>query len=141
MTDFHYVQNVDNSRVVRVADPRRRREQWLLAVAIATTFVLLFGYAWQNYRMIGLGYQIEDARQAETGLTQWNQALRLEQASLRDPIRIYTLAEDRLGMASARPGQVAALETTPLTPQTGGAVLAEARRPAAAAAAGMGSAR
>lgn len=139
MTDFHYVQNIDNSRVVRVADPRRRREQRLLAVTIATTFVLLFGYAWQNYRMIRLGYQIEDARQAESGLTEWNQALRLEQASLRDPIRIYTLAEDRLGMASARPGQVAALEAAPLT-QTGRAVLAEARRPAAAAA-GMGSAR
>lgn len=137
MTDFHFVQSIDNSRVVRVDDPRHRREQRIFLTAIAAVFVLLFGYAWQNYRMIRLGYQIEEARQMEAGLAQWNRALRLEQASLRDPIRIYTLAQGRLGMESAQPGQIVRLEAAPLT-DNAGPVMAEARRPAPA---GLGSAR
>lgn len=140
MTDFHYRQIIDNSRVVRVPDPRRRREQRLLLAAIACLAVLLFGYAWQNFEIIRLGYQVENARQTESGLAEWNRALRLEQASLRDPIRIYALAENRLGMESAQPGQVEALVIPPQTPAGGGAVLASARRPAAVAG-GVGSAR
>lgn len=137
--EFHYAQTIDNSRVARVADPARRREQAWLLLAAVVVFGLLFGYAWQSYRMIHLGYEIEATRRQETGLRQWNRALRLEQASLSDPVRIYRLASAQLGMESPAPGQVARL--TPAAPaETTGAVMAEARRPAVGLGAEMGAA-
>lgn len=129
MRDFHFTQRIDNSRVVRVEDPRRRREQRMLLAAVSAVCLLLFGYAWQNFQTLNLGYQIEAARRQEAGLQQWNRELRLEQASLRDPIRIYALAHRRLGMQSAQPGQWVRLNP-PATPAGGqGPVMAEARAP------------
>ena len=106
MTDVIFVQNIDNSRVIRSRDPRSRREQQWVLIAAAMTFVLLFGYAWQNFRMVRLGYQIEVLRGQEAKLQKWNRGLRLEAANLRDPVRIYALAENDLGLAPPQPGQL-----------------------------------
>jgi len=126
MTDIYFVQNIDNSRVVRVADPRRRREQQIMMVAVGILFLFLFGYTWQNYRMIGLGYQTETVRKQEASLRKWNRELRLEEAALRDPTRVYQVAENQLGMGSAQPGQLEALAPAAPAPETDGApVLAE----------------
>lgn len=112
MTDVYFVQNIDNSRVVRVADPRQRGEQRMLMGAIAVVFLLLFGYMWQNFQMVRLGYQIETMRHQQASLRQWNRELGLEEAALRDPVRIYNLAENDLGMGSAQPGQVLTLDSS-----------------------------
>ncbi len=109
MTEIYFVQNIDNSRVVRVADPRRRREQQIMLAAVGIVFLFLFGYTWQNYRMMRLGYQTETVRKQEASLRQWNRELRLEEAALRDPTRIYQVAENQLGLGSAQPGQLEAL--------------------------------
>jgi cell division protein FtsL len=106
MKDIYFVQEIDNSHLVRLADPNRKRDQRLIATAIAMVFVLLFAYAWQNYQLVRLGYQIEQVRDKEAGLNDWNRALRLEEASLRDPNRIYQVAERRLGLQTATAGQV-----------------------------------
>lgn len=111
MTDIYFVQAVDNSRVVRVADPRRRREQRIMLLAVGMVFLFLFGYTWQNYRMMRLGYQMEAVRKQSQGLQQWNRELRLEEAALRDPTRVYQVAENQLGMESAQPGQLKQLPT------------------------------
>lgn len=111
--DIYFVQQIDNSRVIRVADPRRRREQRVFLVAVAVVFALGFGYTWQRYAMVRLGYQLETARQQSAQLEQWNRGLELQQASLRSPGRIYRLAQARLGMQSAQPGQILALDEAP----------------------------
>ncbi|MGH9491640.1 MAG: cell division protein FtsL [Terriglobales bacterium] len=131
MRDFHFAQRIDNSRVVRAVDPRRRREQRFLLAAAATICLLLFGYAWQNFQTIRLGYQIETVRRQEAGLRQWNRELQLEQASLRDPIRVYALAHGRLGMQSAQPGQWVSLTAPPFPGGSQGPVVAEALAPRA----------
>jgi|SRR6185312_11613061 len=112
--DIYFVQQIDNSRVVRVADPRRKREQQVFFAAVVVLFALCFAYAWQRYAMVRLGYQLEAARSQEASLEQWNRGLELQQAALRNPDRIYTLAQVRLGMQSAQPGQILALDVAPL---------------------------
>lgn len=131
MRDFHFNQRIDNSRVVRAADPSRRREQRLLVTAVAAICLMLFGYAWQNFQTLRLGYQIETVRREQAGLRQWNRELDLEQASLRDPIRVYALAHGQLGMQSARPGQWVRLNAPPLPGAGQGPVVAEAVAPGA----------
>ncbi|HXR96906.1 MAG TPA: cell division protein FtsL [Terriglobales bacterium] len=112
--DVYFIQQIDNSRVIRVADPRRRREQHVYVGAVVMLFLLLFGYAWQRYAMVELGYKIEAARQQQAQLESWNEGLELQRASLGSPERIYSLAQARLGMQNAQPGQVLALDVAPL---------------------------
>ncbi len=125
MTDVYFVQNIDNSRLIPVRDPRREREQCVLAVCIALLFFCVLGYAWQSFQIVRLGYETEQLRAKANGLQQWNRSLRLEQASLRDPIRIYSLAEQDLGMSTAAPGQVIRMDE-PMPSDSGAPVLAEA---------------
>jgi hypothetical protein len=63
------------------------------------------GYALQHFRAIEYGYKIETLRSQRGDLTEMNRALRLEEASLRDPERIDVMAR-KLGMQSPQPGQV-----------------------------------
>lgn len=130
MTDIYFVQNIDNSRVVRVADPRRRREQQIMLVAVGIVFLFLFGYTWQNYRMMRLGYQMEAVRKQESGLRKWNRELRLEEAALRDPTRVYQVAENQLGLGSAQPGQLEVLMPVGGAPTADSAPVLAENRPA-----------
>jgi hypothetical protein len=56
-------------------------------------------------RAIEYGYQIESAKRELNNLTEMNRALRLEDASLRDPERIDLMAR-RMGLVPPEPGQV-----------------------------------
>jgi cell division protein FtsL len=73
--------------------------------ALCCLFLLVMGYALQHFRAIEYGYRIESLRSERNGLTEMNRALRLEEASLRDPERIDVMAR-KLGMQSPQPGQV-----------------------------------
>ena len=53
--------------------------------ALACLFLLVFTYAWQHFKAIEYGYQIESAKRELNEKTEMNRALRLEDASLRDP--------------------------------------------------------
>jgi len=77
----------------------------MFGIALCLLFVLVMGYAWQHFRAIEYGYRIESLRAQRDGLVGMNQALRLEEASLRDPERIDAMAR-RLGMQAPDPGQV-----------------------------------
>jgi cell division protein FtsL len=74
-------------------------------LALCCLFLLVMGYALQHFRAIEYGYKIETLRSQRDDLTEMNRALRLEEASLRDPERIDVMAR-KLGMQSAQPGQV-----------------------------------
>jgi cell division protein FtsL len=124
MKDVYFIQQIDNSHLVRFADPNRKRDQRLIGGGLALVFFLLFAYAWQNYQLVRLGYQLEQVRDKEAGLNDWNRALRLEEASLRDPTRVYEVAQHRLGLETARAEQVVPIN---LGPNDAGPVLAEAR--------------
>jgi hypothetical protein len=107
--EIYFSKTIDNSRLVKVEDPRRNREMKQFGVALAVLFLLAFGYAWQHLRAIEYGYQIEAAKRELGGLVEINRALRLEDASLRNPERIDLLAR-RMGLAPPAPGQVIRME-------------------------------
>ena len=103
--EIYFAKAIDNSRLVKVEDPRRTREMKQFCTAMAFLFLLVFTYAWQHFKAIEYGYQIESAKRQLVNLTEMNHALRLEDASLRDPERIDLLAR-RMGLVPPEPGQV-----------------------------------
>jgi cell division protein FtsL len=107
--EIYFSKAIDNSRLVQVEDPRRHREMKQFGTAMAFLFLLVFTYAWQHFKAIEYGYQIESAKRELSGITEMNRALRLEDASLRDPERIDLLAR-RMGLVPPEPGQVIRME-------------------------------
>src|SRR6202008_1505800 len=103
--EIYFSKAIDNSRLVKVEDPRRNREMKQFGTALACLFLLVFTYAWQHFRAIEYGYQIESSKRELNNLTEMNRALRLEDASLRDPERIDVMAR-RMGLVPPEPGQV-----------------------------------
>ncbi|HTW57196.1 MAG TPA: hypothetical protein VMD99_03585 [Terriglobales bacterium] len=121
--EIYFSKSIDNSRLVKTEDPQRNREMKHFGIALAFLFLLVFGYAWQHFRAIEYGYQIEAAKRDLSSLTEMNHALRLEDASLRDPERIDVLAR-RMGLVPPAPGQVIRMDSSPADGQ--GPVMASA---------------
>jgi cell division protein FtsL len=122
--EIYFGKAIDNSRLVKVEDPRRNREMKQFGSALACLFLLVFTYAWQHFRAIEYGYQIESAKRELSNLTETNRALKLEDASLRDPERIDVIAR-RMGMSPLTPGQVIRMDSAG-SDGAGGPVMASA---------------
>jgi cell division protein FtsL len=108
--EIYFRKTIDNSRLVKVEDPRREREMKYFGLALCCLFLLVMGYALQHFRAIEYGYKIETLRSERDGLTEMNRALRLEEASLRDPERIDLKAR-KLGLQPPQPGQVLRMDS------------------------------
>lgn len=109
--EIYFSKSIDNSRLVKVEDPQRNREMKQFCSALVLLFVLVFGYTWQHFRAIEYGYQVESAKRDLNSLVEMNRALRLEEASLRDPERIDLLAR-RAGLVPPQPGQVIRMDSS-----------------------------
>jgi cell division protein FtsL len=107
--EIYFSKQIDNSRLVKVEDPRRGREMHQFGIALACLFLLVMTYAWQHFKAIEYGYKIESLKIETDSLIEMNRALRLEDASLRDPERIDVMAR-RLGLQSPQAGQVMRLD-------------------------------
>src|SRR5271170_7564113 len=108
--EIYFAKAIDNSRLVKVEDARRNHEMKQFGAALACLFLLVFTYAWQHFKAIEYGYQIESAKRELNNLTEMNRALRLEDASLRDPERIDVIAR-RMGLVPPEPGQVIRMDS------------------------------
>src|SRR5436305_10260852 len=97
--EIYFTKSIDNTRLVKVEDPQHSREMKQFGIALCCLFLLVMTYAWQHFTAIEYGYKIESLKTQRDGLAEMNRALRLEEASLRDPERIDTLAK-KLGMQS-----------------------------------------
>jgi len=121
--EIYFAKPIDNSRLVKVEDPRRGREMRQFAVALGCLFLLVMTFAWQHYRAIEYGYKIEALRIQCDGLSEVNRALRLEDASLRDPSRIDDWARHH-GLQPPQAGQVIRMDSA--MPESGSPILASA---------------
>src|SRR5215472_4952459 len=119
--EFYFPKAIDNSRLVKAVDPKRHREIRVFSASVAVLFLLMMFYAWQHFRAIEYGYRIEAQKAERSRLTELNRSLKLEEASLRDPGRIDTLAR-QMGLKSPDPGQVLPMDTD----SPGGNVIAQA---------------
>ena len=109
--EIYFSKAIDNSRLRKMEDGQRNHEMKQFGAALLLLFVFVFGYAWQHFRAIEYGYQIEQEKRELSSLTDMNHALRLEDASLRDPQRIDVLAR-RMGLVPPEPGQVMRMDAT-----------------------------
>ena len=107
--EFYFQKTIDNSRLVKIIDPQRRREIRMFSTSVALLFLVMMFYAWQHFSSIEYGYKIEAQKSERDRLVEVNRTLKLEAASLRDPGRIDALAR-QMGLESTQPGQVIHLD-------------------------------
>jgi cell division protein FtsL len=107
--EFYFKKTIDNSRLVKISDPQRRREIRMFSASVAALFLVMMFYAWQHFSSIQYGYRIEAQKSERERLVEVNRTLILEAASLRDPGRIDALAR-KMGLESPQPGQVNRLD-------------------------------
>ena len=107
--EIYFSKAIDNSRLVKVTDHKRQREIYLFSAVMTVVCTLMMLYVWQHFSSIQYGYRIEDQKATVERLQEENRALRLEEASLRDPERIDVLAR-RMGFAMPQVGQVQRLD-------------------------------
>lgn len=120
--EIYFHKPIDNSRLVRVADPNRKREMRMLLFAAVTLFGFFMAFCWQHYRSIEYGYRNEALRVQRDQMMETQRQLRLDEASLREPWRIDELAH-QMGLQSPLAGQVTRLETS-LGTETGAPIVA-----------------
>ena len=103
--EIFFVKHVDNSRLVKEADPVRIREMHIFGAALAVLFSLVFFYGVQHLSAIESSYRVESEKLVVEQLREENRQLRLTQAELTEPARIDQAARE-LGLAAPEPGQV-----------------------------------
>jgi cell division protein FtsL len=108
--EIYFAKAIDNSRLVKVEDPRREREMRQFGVALACLFLLVMTFAWQHFKAIEYGYKIQSLRIQRAGLVEENRALELQESSLRDPQRIDGLAR-QMGLQSPQAGQIIRMDS------------------------------
>jgi cell division protein FtsL len=119
--EIYFPKAIDNSRLVKIEDPKRSREMRQFGIVLTCLFLLVMTYTWQHFKAIEYGYKVESLRSQRDGLLEMNHALRLEEASLRSPDRIDKLARE-YGMQPPRAGQVIRMDSA--LPDAGTPVIA-----------------
>src|SRR2546423_9601816 len=80
--EVYVTKSIDNSRVVKVADPQRSRGLRMMLGSICCLFLLGMTFSWQHFRAIEYGYKIKALKGQGDGLVERNRALGLEAAPL-----------------------------------------------------------
>lgn len=119
--EFHTVKRIDNSRLVRHVEPVRLRNLYKSLALGGVVAMFLMLYVFQHFRCIDLSYQLEGLRAQQAQAASLNSELKLEIASLRNPMRIDVIARRQLGLTEPLPEQVREYEAP------SGAQVAEAR--------------
>jgi hypothetical protein len=103
---------IDNSRIVREANPQERKRCWnVIGIACLVTLVLV-GLLWPNVAGMLAGYEIETLKAQQQRLLADRTALEVEEAQLLSPERLAELARIQEFIDPA-PGQVVYLNPKP----------------------------
>jgi cell division protein FtsL len=122
MPEYFFVKRIDNSRLVKAADPVRIREMRVFSAAVALLFSLVMVYGLQHFYAIESSYRVESEKQMLEQLREENRQLRLSEAELSQPARIDQMAR-QLGFSAPQPGQVVHPNAAP--PDSGAPALAQ----------------
>src|SRR5438552_16718332 len=74
--EIYFNTAIDNSRLVKVADPKRAREIAMFWVSFAVLFFFTMIYAWPHLSSIEYGYKIEAQKIERHAMLEPNSALR-----------------------------------------------------------------
>ena len=89
---FFYVKRLDNSRVVRAADPEARQACWKMIGSVVAAAVLLIVVLLPGAYSLLAGYQVQTLRQEAQRLANESANLELQEAGLLSPARMQELA-------------------------------------------------
>jgi hypothetical protein len=92
---YFFVKRIDNTGVVRVADPQARGICWKLIGSAVTAAVLLVAVLLPGAYGLLAGYQIQSLRMESVRLAAEQSSLELEEAQLLSPARMEQLARDQ----------------------------------------------
>lgn len=90
-----YVKRIDNSGVVREADPAARGRCWTLIWSVVGAAVLLIGVLMPSAYGLMAGYQIQSLRLEGQRLATDRASLELKEAELLSPARMEELARQQ----------------------------------------------
>jgi len=102
--EIYFSKRIDNSRVIKITDPKRRREMISFGITLCMLFLLVMVYLWQHFSAIEYGYKIEQLKSQRDAIAESTRTLSLEDASLKDVSRIERLAR-QMGMQPPIDGQ------------------------------------
>ena len=115
--EIYFSKRIDNSRVIKITDPKRRREMVTFGITLGMLFLLVMVYLWQHFSAIEYGYKIEQLKVQRDSIAESNRTLSLEEASLKDLSRIDRLARE-MGMQHPIDGQWQPMDTGANDPAT-----------------------
>jgi hypothetical protein len=106
---FFYSKKIDNSRLVREADPKSGGACWSAIGAAGIILVLLTGVLAPSVAGTLAGYKLEALKAEERRLLDERRTLQLREAELLSPERLEKLAE-RQNLVEPKSGQVVRLD-------------------------------
>ena len=92
---YLFVKEIDNSGVVREADPRARGAAWRLLLSGGALVTLLIGILLPAAYGRIAGYQVESLKKEQSRLLTEKAALEVEEISILTPARMQILAEQQ----------------------------------------------
>ena len=92
---YFFVKRIDNSGVVREADPRARGTCWKLIGSVVAAAILLIGVLLPGAYSLLAGYQIQSLKQEAARLQAEQASLELQEAALVSPARMEELAKQQ----------------------------------------------
>jgi hypothetical protein len=90
-----YVKRLDNSGVVREADPRARGNCWKLIGSVVAAAILLIAVLLPSAYGLLAGYQVQSLRQEAQRLATEQTSLELRETALVSPARMEELAREQ----------------------------------------------
>jgi hypothetical protein len=109
---FLYSKKIDNSRLVREADPQARGACWSAIGAACVALALLTSVLAPSVAGTLAGYKLESLRAEERRLLSERRVLQLQEAELLSPDRLEKLAKGQ-NLVTPASGQVVHLEGKP----------------------------
>jgi cell division protein FtsL len=106
MMQFQTVKRIDNSRLMRHVEPVKLRNYYRTVALGGIVAAFFMFYIYQHFRCIDLSFQLEDVKAKQAEAASLNSSLKLEIASLRNPMRIDVIARRQLGLTEPLPAQV-----------------------------------
>jgi cell division protein FtsL len=124
--EYAIKKDIRNNPVVREIDGQQKRE--FLRVTCLAMLVLAMGLfaAWQHFRIVQNGYEVQKLEQARAAEEALNRQLRLDVETLRSPQRIERIALHDLHMTPADAADTLVVERA-ITAAPDHAIMAQAR--------------
>ena len=106
---YFYCKRIDNSRLVREADPQARGACWSTIGVAFAILALLTGVLAPSVANTVAGYRLEDLRAEERRLVDERRGLELQEAELLSPASLDRYAKER-DLTAPSPNQVVRLD-------------------------------